>query len=263
MQTDPIGSTVSSDQRAVTYLERVFEIIETMVREGEPIGPRPLSRASGVERNSTARVLRNLEDIDVVESNDGAYSLSSRFFELCRSGAALDAATDVLGPFVEHLVHNSGESAAVFRRSGDFAVPIQMLETDKAIRYVADYETHLPLYAGAPGRAILSTLSDAEVEDFLTRVTLTEITPGTITDPKKLWTRIRRTRRDGFCWSNAEAVDGGWGVAAPYFDASGSCVGAVSVLGPLSRPPQDKADLAEIVRVAALDLSARLGHRPD
>jgi IclR family pca regulon transcriptional regulator len=260
IEADRIGQGLTDETTAVSYTGRLFAILEALVREGGPVGPRPLSRISGVERNSTARVLRNLEEIGVVASHDGAYSLTARFFDLCRAGVTLDGTSNIIAPFVERLVRESGESAAAFRRAGDLVVPVYMVETDKTIRYVSDYDTLLPLHAGSPGRAILSTLPDAEIEAFLERTDLVRMTSHTITDPTRLWRQVLRTRKDGVCWSNAEAVDGGWGVAAPYFHRDGRGVGALSVLGPLSRPPSDKARLARIVQETAAELSTRLGH---
>lgn len=259
---DLIGRDLTDETDSLSYTGRVFAILEALVSAGEPVGPRPLSRTSGVERNATARVLRNLEEIGVVASRAGAYSLTARFFTLCRTGVALDATSNVIVPFVEHLMRESGESAAAFRRAGDLAIPVYMSETDKTIRYVSDYDSSLPLYAGSPGRAILSALSDDDIASYLERIEFEPLTHNTMTDPEQLWQGIRRTRRNGYCWSNAEAVEGGWGMAAPYFDRDGNAVGSLSVLGPLSRLPADEAQLAVIIRTAAAELSARLGFEP-
>lgn len=242
-----------------SYTGRLFAVIDAMLRAGAPLGPRPLSRIANVDRNSTWRMLQNLTEIGLVESVDGSYRLAPAFFDLCRAGVALDGSGNMVAPFVERLMREFGESAGAFRRSGDVFVLVHMMETDKTIRYVADYGTIYPLYAGAPGRAILSTMKESELEDYLRRTKLQVLTPETVVEPDELRRRIAAARRAGYARSESEAVDGGWAYAAPYFDAQGTCVGALSILGPLSRPPADAKELASRLLETAAELSSRLG----
>lgn len=243
-----------------SYLGRLFNVIEALVSAGTPLGPRPLGRLAGVERNATARALRNLTEVGILEHDDGSYSFTARFFSLCRAGIAIDSASSAITSAVEKLMHEYGESAAAFRRSGDQIILTHAAETNKSIRYVADRETVLPLYAGSPGRAVLATLTEVDFEKYLTRTDLIALTGRTIIAPQELRDATRTARRDGFCTSIGEAVDGGWGVAAPYFGEGGTCLGALGVLGPLSRPPKDVTALAEAVRTAAQELSERFGY---
>lgn len=242
------------------YVGRLFDVIEALVGAGVPLGPRPLSRLAGVERNATARALRSLTEAGILERDGGSYSFAARFFALCRAGIAIDSASNAVSPAIEKLMHEFGESAVAFRRSGDQIVLTHAVESEKSIRYVADRGTMLPLYAGSPGRAILAALPDAQFESYLTRTDLIALTGRTIITPDDLRAATRTARRHGYCTSLGEAVDGGWGVAAPYFDESGACLGALSVLGPLSRPPDDMTVVGEAVRSAAQGLSERLGY---
>jgi DNA-binding IclR family transcriptional regulator len=51
-------------------------------------------------------------------------------------------------------------------------------------------------------------------------------------------------------------------VAAPVFDASGSCIAAVSVSGPAYRLPEPKLPaVGEFCAAAAAQISGRLGYR--
>lgn len=76
---------------------------------------------------------------------------------------------------------------------------------------------------------------------------LERYTERTITSPDALAAELTAIRRDGYATAVAELEEGLVAVAAPVFDAAGTCVAALSVSGPGYRMrPENLAELGQL-----------------
>ncbi len=115
----------------------------------------------------------------------------------------------------------------------------------------------IPLHASALGKATLAHLPD-QAQELLARGTLRSMTGETITDPAVLKEQLAAVAANGFATEQEEAVIGECGAAAPIFDSSGACVGAIGVVVPTSEwPPPESVYPA--VQEAARNVSRELG----
>jgi DNA-binding IclR family transcriptional regulator len=106
---------------------------------------------------------------------------------------------------------------------------------------------------------LLAFLPAAEREALLESLDPRPMTPATLTDLGELRAQLDEVARRGTAFSAGERVTGAVGVSAPVFDAGGSVVAALSVLGPESRI--DDAKLREFeksVRSTAEAITERM-----
>ena len=128
------------------------------------------------------------------------------------------------------------------------------------ICYVIELGYMGPLHAGAPGRAILSGLPDADLVATIDRLNLERLTDGTITEPKDLLRAVREDRKRGYSFTIGERMRGGSAVAAPFFDSLGRCRGSIVLSRPAERhTEQDSSQIAQAIVEAALEMTVRLG----
>ena len=93
------------------------------------------------------------------------------------------------------------------------------------------------------------------------RVPLERLTDKTVTEPDVLLRMAEEDRGRGWSVSIGERLVGGSAIAAPYFDADGSCRGALVLAIPSERLDHERIpELGAAVAAAARELSARLGH---
>lgn len=82
--------------------------------------------------------------------------------------------------------------------------------------------------------------------------------------PRPGWdvrTQLDEDARLGYAYSQTGWVVRGSGVASPFFDPSGRCIGAITVRAPIDHMTPEAARLiGPEVRKAAAQLSRRLGH---
>jgi IclR family acetate operon transcriptional repressor len=99
-----------------------------------------------------------------------------------------------------------------------------------------------PLHASAASRAILSCLSDAEIEDFLNRnAPLKRFTDSTLVMPDQLREEVRRIRQRGYAVSIGDYYRSGNGFSFPFVGADGHPHGAITVGAPESEFPSERA----------------------
>lgn len=243
-----------------TMLERAILIIEALVDEGGPVGPRALARTIDIDRSAVSRILLQLSELGVVERLEAGYQPGPRLFEIARLLGALDTLPAAAHAALVTLVKEFDETCYVCALHGDSAVFLYEEPSTKPLRYVADLGRAVPLHAGAAGRAILSGMSRADATRRLGRGPLPRLTTKTITDVKKILDMAETDAERGYTVSMGERVEGGVAVAAPYFDQSGTCIGSVVFTSPADRF-SDPDRVGAGVKTAAAALSARLGHR--
>jgi len=240
--------------------ERIIRIVEAVVDAGEPVGPRGLARAEGMDRSAVGRILQQLGELEVLERWAEGYVPGPRLFALGRVLSALDTLPDTVGPILGELVGRFNETCYFCALHGDVAIFTHAIESTNPLRFVVELGKPVPLYAGAAGRAILAGLPNDEAEALLGPSPLARLTPNTICDPRKLVEMASQDRVRGYTLSIEERVSGGASVAAPFFDHTGRCRGSVVFTCPLTRLDRDRLpEIGEAVGNAARILSLRLG----
>jgi DNA-binding IclR family transcriptional regulator len=246
----------SSLRRALTVLELVA------AAAGRDRGASLTELAEGAE-TSKSTVLRLvaplLEQRLVRQDADGTYRMGIGALGLAgacladldiRSAAqsTLRDIADSTGQTAHLLVYSDGRVTYVDKMVG--ASPIQMASR------VGDTGT---AYSTASGKAMLAYLDDAEFERVVA-LGLTPRTPSTITDPTALKSHLATVRDQGCAYDDLENEHGIRCVAAPVFNHTGACVGAVSVSGPAELVAAHRAEYTERVIAGAHHVSHELGH---
>jgi DNA-binding IclR family transcriptional regulator len=112
------------------------------------------------------------------------------------------------------------------------------------------------------GKAILSGMPAAKVQQLIAQYGLLAITPQTITDPGRFLLEVERTRERGFALDDEENEMGVRCVAAPICDHAGRVVAAISVSVPIQRIPMSEVPrYGRKVSETARAISRKLGHK--
>jgi DNA-binding IclR family transcriptional regulator len=166
-------------------------------------------------------------------------------------------------PFLEGLVHDSGETGHLAVLDGGEAIYIERVEALRALRVPSAIGRGYPAHATNLGKVLLADLSRERVEEIVAERGLAAYTPHTITGLEELEAELERIRVLGYAIDNEEYDEGLRCIGAPVRDHSGHVVAALGIGGPVTRITPDRVDeLAELVMTAARGLSRRLGaHR--
>ena len=251
----------ASKRRGTSALARALDLL-LLFSFGSPAKTlAELSRDAGIPKSTTHRLLQPFVEKGLVVREAGNYALGLKLFELGMIAARKMDIVRLGNPILDELTTATGETSvlAVLVGHNYERVPVGQRVSPHPLHYAVSLGRRQEPTVGSMGKAILSCLSDDELELFLRRIDLPAFTSRSITDKAEFLEEIRRTRLRGFAISDEEFIDGGRSVAAVIRDARGRPVGGISVVGPTVRVIDQKVlEFGELVAQAASRLSALL-----
>jgi IclR family transcriptional regulator, pca regulon regulatory protein len=95
--------------------------------------------------------------------------------------------------------------------------------------------TRFPAYATSMGRVLLAGMTDAELDEYLSKVDMQRLTPKTLTTPTALRAELAKVRAQGFAMVDQELEEGLRSAAAPIRDRSGKVIASLNISAHASR----------------------------
>jgi IclR family acetate operon transcriptional repressor len=248
---------------AVRSLAKGIELLREIEKDptGEQSTVTKLAKAIGMSKGAAFSTLQTLLAYGlVVDRGEGAsrtYRLGLGLFRLGQSATRQSTAADVAAPVLSSLMKSTGLTARSAVRDGDWALVVNCVYAPGAIRLDLRLGEREWPHCSAIGKALMSTLPDAEVRQIVSRLGMPRHSRNTITDIDELMVSIARCRETGYAIDNGEDVDGIICIAAPALDATGELYATVSVTGLAMTPMlEDVESVALTVRAHADRLSA-------
>lgn len=257
-----VSDSVTIEPRP-SSIEKAIDILFCFDAEQPQLRLTDISTRLGLHKSTAYRLLSLLKKKGLVVScpNSQLYSLGPSLVELAWVVLRQQDLRSICHPYLKRLRQATNETVNLNTRLGDQRVCIEELESEQNIKYSQTVGLTAPLHIGAPSKALLAFLPQAELNTLLAELPLTAITPSTLTDPERLRTELLVVRMRGFAISIGERTPGASAVAAPIWDRSGRPIAAVSVLGPVQRLTYEKLqELGPLVRQVAQEMSAALGY---
>ncbi|MCB0913044.1 MAG: IclR family transcriptional regulator [Propionibacteriaceae bacterium] len=246
----------------IQAIERAVAILGVFTADEPDLRVSDIAQRLGLHKSTVHRFLVNLEAAGMVEKSarTGRYRLGLRLFELGSLVMQRMNLWDEALPFLEGLVHGTGETGHLAVLEAGEAVYVERVEARRALRVPSAIGRGYPAHATNLGKVLLAHRPAAEVDEIIAQKGLPGFTSHTITDPVRLHEDLAAIRARGFSVDNEEYDEGLRCIGAPVWDHSGHVVAAMGIGGPVTRVTPDRIeDLAAIVMDAAQDLSRRLG----
>ena len=183
------------DFRRIQSLDRALRMLRDIASSPQGLTATEVAERVGINRSTAWRLLGTLEQNDLVVRDDAnRYEVGVGVLRLA-SQARWTSVARAARPILERLAATTGDSAAVsvvFR--GGFEV-IDQVDGPRAlgVRWVGITG---PLFHTSPGKLVLATLSDDELEAVL-RGPIPATAPGSLTDPVKIRAELEEVRRRG------------------------------------------------------------------
>jgi IclR family transcriptional regulator, KDG regulon repressor len=251
-----------SPRYRIQAIERAVSILNAFSMDDPELGVTELADRLGLHKSTVHRFMVNLDAAGLVERNarTGRYRLGLHVFELGALVMQQMNLWDEALPFLEGLVHDTGETGHLAVLDGGEAIYIERVEARRALRVPSAIGRGYPAHATNLGKVLLADLSRERVEAIIAERGLAAYTSHTITDPAELEVDLELIRRRGYAVDNEEYDEGLRCIGAPVRDHSGHVVAALGIGGPVTRiTPERVEELGGLVMTAARGLSRRLG----
>jgi DNA-binding IclR family transcriptional regulator len=202
--------------KQVPAVRKCFAVLQLFAASKQPLGLSEISKKLDLNKSTVFNLVHTLVDLGVLEHRlDGKFGFGTQLYLLGRAAAAQAELIKTVHPYLEEFTRNSNFSTFLGIRSGLKAVIVDKVDAAVELRVASEVGMRLPLYAGAGGQALLSQLSDSELDEVLAQVELEQFTPTTCTDKAKFRQAIIEIRKRGLVVDIEEYMLGLVAVAVP------------------------------------------------
>jgi IclR family KDG regulon transcriptional repressor len=258
----------SKPTNLIQTIERVTTILNVLAQSAKGISLGDLAAKVALPKGTTHRLLASLIYFDFVrqDAESRKYALGFKLVEL---GSSLLEQIDLrreAEPFLHALSQRVGETVYLVILDRTEVVYIEKIEpedTSIVLRTTSKVGQRNAAHSCSLGKALLSQLPEAELDDILKDMPLIQKTSNTITDPNQLRDHLKTIRTRGYAIDDEESEEGIRCVAAPVYNDRGIAVAAISISGPSVRVTRQKIQdhLKDEVIQAAFEISQKLGFR--
>jgi len=244
-----------ASSEANSALAKALFVVDVLLSEGRPLPLADIARRLGVPRQTTHRLIGQLEASGLVRREPARqyYGLGPRLLglsiEVLRSAWQSGPVRAIMAELVERV----GETCNLGVLDRDTVVYIERVECDWPLRVQLRPGSRVPLHATAIGKLLVAHLPSRARRRILAAVPLTRYTAKTLTEPDALERQMREIRKQGYSVNDEENLDGIIGLAVPVADAEGKAIAGLSLHAPSVRMSlaQARTNLPDFRRAAA------------
>jgi IclR family pca regulon transcriptional regulator len=219
----------------IQSLERGLAVLNSFSRERRTQTLSEVAELTGLTRATARRVLLTFAELGYVHQNGRSFSLTPKVLDLGYSYLSSLQIVELAQYPMERLVEEVRESSSMSVLDGSEIVYVARVPTKRIMTISLALGSRLPAYPTSMGRVLLAGLSDQEIDDYLGKTQLEQLTPHTITDPVELRKVIEVVRTDGYAMVEQELEEGVRSIAAPITNGRGKVLAAMNISGHASR----------------------------
>jgi len=165
---------------------------------------------------------------------------------------------NAIHPYLEEINHKTRLMTFLGIRSGLRAVIVDKIDSTFDIKVMSEVGMQIPLLVGAGGKALLSQLPDAEVDEILSKNKLKQFTPFSCTNTRDYKASIHKTREEGIAFDMEEYLEGIRAFAVPLNLHREDLVAAIWAVGLKDQIKDELIDsLSEFLKGIAKKIEAR------
>jgi len=244
-RTPAVETLLESHDFRLPAVDRAMSLFELLSNSHQGLTLSELSRKLSIPKSTTHYLIRTLVTRGYVQcGTDGRhYLLGLRLADMASaSPAELNLRTQVT-PYLRQIATRFNLTATATVQRGAEAVIIAKVESFQDAGGGAWIGRHIDLHCTAQGKALISTLSDKELDKLFGGKELARFTSRTISSLTALKAHLALVRANGFAVNDEEQVAGVRAIAIPVTDPIGAVIASVSVRGSTSQIPTPRVSL--------------------
>jgi IclR family transcriptional regulator, acetate operon repressor len=223
---------VTSSGSGIQVISRAAAVLREVTAHGEGRSLGQLAAATGLARSTVQRIVDALEAEHLVQAGAGGVRPGwglRRLGELAGPGIAQE-----LRPHLYRLFEATHETVDLSTLAGNEVLFLDRFLSDQPLRAVPEIGLTYPAYTMANGKALLASMSDADVAELFGQGPLHQLTSSTLPDMQALLTQLAAIRDGGFAYDIEEHKVGTCAIGMPLPAREGQLL-SVSVVMPASR----------------------------
>jgi IclR family KDG regulon transcriptional repressor len=200
---------MTTEYKRVPAIDKCFAILKLFANTRQHLGISEISKQLDLNKSTVFNIIHTLKDLDVLEqSHDGKFGFGTGLYLLGNANMKRSDLIQTIHPFLDKINRQTKLSAFLGIRSGLQAIIIDKVDTAYDVKISSEIGMQLPLLAGAGGKALLSQLSNEDIDRILSENTLRKFTSKTSIDKNKFKEEVLKTREAGIAFDDGEYIEG-------------------------------------------------------
>jgi IclR family KDG regulon transcriptional repressor len=251
---------MSSASKRVPAIDKCFAILDLLAESKEPMGISDISGRLELNKSTVFGIVHTLMDLNVLENRpDGKFVFGTRLYILGKMAGQRSKLIQAAHPYLEKINERTKLSAFLGLRSDFRVILIDKVDSAYGIKLSSEIGMQMPVLAGAGIKAMLSQLSDEEIDDILARAELRRYTPYSIIDKAVYKKEILEVRKQGIAFDREEYIEGMVAFAVPVKANGGDLQAAIWAVG-LTRQVTEESipEVTGLLRGISQEINYRL-----
>lgn len=224
----------------VPALYKCFAILELLAKTKPSPGISEIARRLDLNKSTVCNTIHSLADLGVLEIRaDGQFVFGPRFYVLGNMAGQRSDLLQIARPFLTAINQHTKLSAFLGIRSNLSTILIDKVDSALEIKVSSEIGMQMPPLAGAGIKAMLSQLSDTEIDALLSKSKLTRFTPNAIVKKTAYKKNIIEARKSGIALDREEYIEGLIALAIPVSTNGNNVQAAIWVVGLTRQMPED------------------------
>jgi len=251
---------MSTASKRVPAIDKCFAILELLAQSEQPMGISDISGKLDLNKSTVFHILHTLMDLNVLENQpDNKFVFGTRFYILGNMAGKRSRLIQTAHPYLEMINEKTKLSAFLGLHSDRQAILIDKVDSAYGIKVSSEIGMQMPILAGAGIKAMLSQLSDEEIDEILARTELKRYTPYSIADKAAYKAEILEVRKQGIAYDREEYIEGMVAFAIPIKANSRDLQPAIWAVGLTRQVPNSSIpELTQLLKGISEEINYRL-----
>jgi DNA-binding IclR family transcriptional regulator len=255
-----LNSTMPPTSKKVPAVDKCFAILDLLAQSKEAMGISDISGKLDLNKSTVFHIVHTLTDLSVLEAQrDGKFVFGTHFYILGNMAGKRSRLIQTAHPYLETINEKTKLSAFLGLRSGRQAILIDKVDSAYGIKLSSEIGMQMPILAGAGIKAMLSQLSDEEIDEILARTDLKRYTPYSIVDRAAYKSEILEVREQGIAFDREEYIEGMVALAIPIKSNGRDLQAAIWAVGLTRQVPEASIpELTQLLKGITEEINYRL-----
>ena len=254
---------MSKESNTNKSLSKAISLLRGFTPDEPEVRAVDISHKTGMAMTTTHRILVTLTKDGILKQNPVTrkYSVGPILYAI---GNLYSETSDVL-QCAEEVIRTLNDmtreviTMAIHYRG--HAVIVRAQEAKYALTLRSPVGTILPAHSCAIGKALLSEMTDEEIDNLYPEDSLIKRTDKTTATKKELKLQLDKIRQTGVSFDSGGVYEETGGIASVVRDSSGEVVAAIGAAVPIYRMNPAKRELfANLIKLGSSLISYRLGY---
>lgn len=236
---------------------RTLQLIETIAGANGKLTLSQVGRKLDIPKTTALSLLRSMVERNYLIFSDGKYSLGLATFRLTFM-VNRTSFVKLVRPVLEELNAKTLETVTIgmLNPSDDEFQYVDVVESQRSVRYVVRPGDKRPLYGVSSGLVLLAWQPQTHIDAYLAKTKLNKFTVVTVKDKESLLARLAQVKECGYAVTHGDYSDEVYGIAVPIFSHSDRVGAALAIGVPKSRALENEALYLEPLLKAADQISS-------